>query len=474
MATCCPASKGDRPGTRNPGLPGTRPVLRSVLCRPEALLVATFAALIGAGTALLSLPAAHAEAPVGLLDALFTATSAVCVTGLITVDTATAWSRFGQTVILILIQLGGLGIMTFGIIAAEVLKLRVSFTTLAASRSALFERHLPGDLRRTLHRVLVLVLLIELFGYALIYRGLESGTAPHGGRFEAAFLAVSAFCNAGFSVYSDNVAGFSGSPLIMGTLSALIIAGGLGYAVLLEVIGRAWNRLHGRRMGPVRWSLHSRVVLGGSAVLIVGGAAALFTLGIEEAEGSLPARAGHALFQSVSARTAGFNTVDIGALPVASLLVLLALMFVGGSPGSCAGGVKTTTMAVWLARIRSRLTNRQAVNLGGRQLPSDLVRRATLLLAIASLWNLVGIMVLTITEDVGTTVRFEHVLFEQVSAFGTVGLSAGLTPLLSPVGKVWIIATMFVGRLGPLTVALAVLKSARELYAYPTERVMIG
>ncbi|MEW6200252.1 MAG: potassium transporter TrkG [Planctomycetota bacterium] len=449
-------------------------MLNSSVRRPEPLLAATFAILIAVGTGLLCLPAAQAEDRVGVLDALFTATSAVCVTGLITVDTATAWSRFGQTVILVLIQLGGLGIMTFGVIAAEVLRLRVSFAALAASRGALFEHQLRGDLRSRLHRLLLLVLLVELFGFGLIHRGLESGAAPHGGRFEAAFLTVSAFCNAGFSIYSDNVAGLSSSPLIMGTLMALVIVGGLGYAVLLEVAGRAWNRLRGRGAGPVRWSLQTRVVLTGSALLIVAGAVTLFVFGIDEARGSPAARLGHAVFQSVSARTAGFNTVRIEALPVPSLLILIALMFVGGSPGSCAGGVKITTAAVWLARIGTRLTNREAVNIGGRQLPQDLVRRATLLLALAAVWNLVGIMVLSLSEEAGTRVRFEHVMFEQVSAFGTVGLSAGLTPLLSPVGKIWIMASMFVGRLGPLTVALAMLKPARERFAYPPERIMIG
>ncbi len=449
-------------------------MLNTSVRRPEPLLAATFALLIAIGTGLLCLPVAQADGRVGVLDALFTATSAVCVTGLITVDTATAWSRFGQTVILILIQLGGLGIMTFGVIAAEVLRLRVSFATLAASRGALFEHHFRGDLRSTLHRLLLLVLVVELFGFGLIYRGLEAGAAPHGGRFEAAFLTVSAFCNAGFSIYSDNVAGLTGAPLIMGTLMALVIVGGLGYAVLLEVTGRAWNRLRGRTTGPVRWSLQTRVVLTGSALLIVGGAVTLFAFGIDEARGAPAARLGHAVFQSVSARTAGFNTVRIEALPVPSVLILIALMFVGGSPGSCAGGVKITTTAVWLARIGTRLTNRDAVNIGGRRLPQDLVRRATLLLALAAVWNLVGIMVLSISEEAGTRVRFEHVMFEQVSAFGTVGLSAGLTPLLSPVGKIWIMASMFVGRLGPLTVALAMLKPARERFAYPPERVMIG
>ena len=446
-----------------------------VLYRPEAVLVVTFGALIVVGTILLRLPASHAGQTVGLLDAFFTATSAVCVTGLITVDTATAYTRFGQLVILALIQLGGLGIMTFGALAAQVFSRRISFTSQAALHSALFENQTRGDLRRALYQIVLLTLVFEACGSGLLYVGLRrcGGLSAEAG-FEAVFHAISAFCNAGFSVRSDNVAGLRGSGLIVGTLMVLIVAGGLGYTVWLEVLRRAWGRLRRRRVGTVLWSLHSRIVLGASVVLIVGGALVLYLLGFEEAGGSRGAQVAYALFQSVTARTAGFNTVDIGALPVAALLLIAGLMFIGGSPGSCAGGIKTTTGAVWLARVRARLAGHAEVTLGQRRLPQDVVRRASLVIAVAMLWNLVGVMLLSITEGGPGGVRFEHLLFEQVSAFATVGLSAGTTPQLSDLGKLWIIMTMFVGRLGPLTIALAVLAQPRALYGHPSERVMIG
>lgn len=288
------------------------------------------------------------------------------------------------------------------------------------------------------------------------------------------FHSISAFCNAGFSVYSQNAVAVRDSNLILFTLMALIVLGGLGYTVLIEVVGRAWRRLRRNAEGPVVWSLHSRVVLKVSGLLILGGALILVCTGLGSTEDHLGRRAIHALFQSVSARTAGFNTVDIAALPVPSLLILIALMFVGGSPGSCAGGIKTTTAAVWTARIRARLTGRQEVTLGRRRVAPEMVRRAALVLSVATLWNLAGIFLLTCTEGGRAGVRLEQLIFEQISAFGTVGLSANLTPTLSLGGKLWIILTMFVGRIGPLTLAYAIFPTPRSLYQYPTERIMIG
>lgn len=432
-----------------------------------------FAALIAVGTMLLRLPPAHAGEPVGWLDAFFTATSAVCVTGLITVDTASAYSRFGQTVILALFQLGGLGIMVFGALAAEVLHLRLSFSSQAAWRSAFFGEQARGDLRRAVWRILFITVAFEVAGALLLLVGLRNGPQARGGVFEAVFLSVSAFCNAGFSVFSDSVVGVRDSAVIMATLMSLIVAGGLGYTVLIELSRRIWRRLRRQSGGTVVWSLQSRVVLGVSGLLIAGGAVWLFVGGLTAAERPVGLRAVHALFQSITARTAGFNTVEIGALPLCALLPLILLMFIGGSPGSCAGGIKTTTAAIWSARIWARLVGRDDVALWGRRIPQEVVRRAALVLALAALWNVLGVLVLVITES-ARSVPFEHLIFEQVSAFATVGLSTGITPTLSPLGKLWIIASMFVGRLGPLTIAMGMLARARMPYRYPTERVMVG
>jgi trk system potassium uptake protein TrkH len=454
-------------------------VLKSVLYRPQAILAGTFAGLIVAGTLLLRVPASHNTQTVGLVDALFTATSAVCVTGLITVDTPTAYSRFGQGVILALIQLGGLGIMTFAALAAHVFRLRLSFSSHAAWQSALFEDETRVDLRRALRGIFLMSAAFEGLGAILLYLGLQR-TAVSGGWFEAAFHAISAFCNAGFSLYTDNVAELRDSALVLWTLMGLIVAGGLGYTVLFEIRQRAVRRLRRRYDGPVVVSLHTRVVLKVTAGLVLGGALLLLLTGLTPAENTLGSRITHALFQSVTARTAGFNSLNVGLLPLPSLLILIGLMYVGGSPGSCAGGIKTTTAAVWVARVRAQLAGRQDVTLGGRRLPLDVVRRAALVIAVAALWNLVGIFVLSACEAPHSGARLEQLIFEQISAFGTVGLSANaaspvsLSGLFSPFGKLWIAATMFVGRIGPLTLAMAVMPAPRALYEYPTERVMVG
>jgi trk system potassium uptake protein TrkH len=450
-------------------------LFRRLLYRPESLMVTTFAGLALAGAIVLSLPVCQTGSGIGPLDALFTATSAVCVTGLITHDTATEFSRTGQSVILVLIQLGGLGVMTFGALAFQFLRRRVSFQSHAALQDLVFQGELRGSLRAALWRIVVITFAAETLGTLLLYVGLRSGPVPKGAWYEAVFFAISGFCNAGFSVYSDSAASLRDSALFMWTLMGLIITGGLGYTVLLELLQRGWRRLRRRRESPVSWSLNAKVVIVVSATLIAVGTCGLMLTGLTSSEDTAGSYLLNTLFQSVTARTAGFNTVDIGRLPVPSLLLLMALMFIGGSPASCAGGIKTTSLCVWLARVRARLTGRADVTLAGRRIPQDVVRRAALVIAVAALWNVVGIMILASTEDVGGPTRLEDVVFEQVSAFGTVGLSTGITPDLSVVGRLWIIASMFVGRLGPLTIALAVLRAHRPRpFAYPDERVMIG
>lgn len=449
-------------------------MLRVLYRRPEGLLVSTFAGLIVAGTLVLQLPVAHRAERVGVIDSLFTITSAACVTGLTTVDTATRFTRFGQTVILVVIQLGGLGVMTFGAIAAQFFRYRLSFSSNAALQSTFFEDEARVNLRSAVRGILLMTLVIESIGAVFMLIGLQSGATPRGGVFEAAFLAISAFCNAGFSVYSDNLVGLRDSMVIMWTIMGLIVAGGLGYTVLFEAAGRAWRRLRRARGGPLLWTLNSKIVLRMSGALVFGGAIALLLTGLTPNEETFGSKAVNAMFQSVTARTAGYNTIDIGALPLPSLLVLIGLMFIGGSPGSCAGGIKTTTAAVWLAQVKSRLTGREHVTIAARRISPDVVRRAALVLAVAALWNVAGIMILATTEGGRTGVRLEQMVFEQISAFGTVGLTANFTPTLTPLGKLWIIATMFVGRLGPLTIAFAMLTRPRVPYEYPVERVMIG
>lgn len=448
--------------------------LARIVGRPESLLVITFAGLIVVGTLVLALPVSHARGPIGVLDALFTATSAVCVTGLITKDTALDFTRVGQVAILILIQLGGLGIMTFAAIAFQVLRRRLSMSSLAAVESMFYQDKLHGSLRRSVRQIVVTTIAIEFVGAACIYFGQRVEVGGAVDPFQAVFLSVSAFCNAGFSVHSDSLMKYAPGGVVLWSIMILIILGGLGYAVLEEMGMRLAAMVRRRQQVTVMSSLHTRIVLWSSALLTVAGAVMLFLTGLP-GERSLLARAFDALFQSVTARTAGFNTVDFASVPVLSLMIMIPLMFIGGSPGSCAGGVKTTSVTVWLARVVARMFGQNDVNLLARRIPHDVVRRAALVLAVAAIWNGLGVMVLTATERVTDLIPFEHIIFEQISAFGTVGLSAGITPSLSDGGKIWIIASMFAGRIGPLTIALAVIPAARRArFVYPQERVMVG
>lgn len=444
-----------------------------LVARPEALLSASFIVLILLTTGLLMLPLARAGQPISLLDALFTSTSAACVTGLTVVDTGTAFSRLGQSAILVEIQCGGLGIMAFAALAAQLLGGRLSFRSQAVLADSFYQREAASALRRNLKWIISVTLLFELAGALLLYPGFCAQPGPHPPWFSAMFHAVSAFCNAGFGLWPDSLVPFRANVLMVATVMVLIVAGGLGHAVLLEMFTRVGNRLRGRMNYPVRWSLNSRVVLSYSAVLIVGGAAALLVFGSGGDGAAWWDAPLAALFQSITARTAGFNTVDVGALPTTSLLILIGLMFVGGSPASCAGGIKTTSAAVWLANLRARLTASDDVTLLGRALPIDLVGRATLIIGLALVWNAVGCLLLALTEA-PRQLPLEVLLFEQISAFGTVGLSTGITPGLSVAGKLWIIATMFVGRVGPLAAALMFAAGQGQPVRYPQERLMVG
>lgn len=440
---------------------------------PEALLVGGFGGLIVLGALLLWLPWAH-NGNVGLLDALFTATSAVCVTGLIVVDTGTDYTVFGQIVILFLIQTGGLGVMSFAALAFQMFGRRLSLRAKLALSSSLLQREVANEFRGMFKRILRFVLIAEAVGAALLFVGMLPAKGTAHAAYSAVFHTISAFCNAGFSIYSDSLVGMRENPVVMTTVMSLIILGGIGHPVMVDV----WQRLVPRRKSEEyrlrRLVLNSKVALCTSALLILVGFVLLFAIGLTPSERSWMERASGALFQSVTARTAGFNTVDIGALPMSANFLIVILMFIGGSPGSCAGGIKTTTFALWLAKFRARLLGDKSPRLFDRHIPGEITRRVSMIMGLAVIWNLVGIMMLLETESGIPNVGMHDVVFEQISAFGTVGLSTGLTPKLSVFGRFWIIATMFVGRLGPLTLALWIFARREPGIRYPEGRIMIG
>jgi len=448
----------------------------AVLRAPQALPVAGFLAVILVGSALLWAPWSHQADAVGYLDALFTSTSAVCVTGLVTVNTATDYTVAGQVVILLLIQVGGLGVMTYAAMAFTLLGRRMSLRAQAALRDSLFQHDAARDFKRRVRQIVGMTFALEAVGALVLFFALLPGSPNGSAAWSAIFHSISSFCNAGFSIFTNNLVDVRTNHLFLAVAAILMLLGGLGFIVLHELFGKT-GRLLRRRMQPEprRFTLHTSIVLKTSLVLAIGGAAAMLLFGMTSGENTWSQRIAGALFQSISARTCGFNTIDVGALPLASLLVLVALMFVGGSPASCAGGVKTTSLVVMLARLRSYPTGHEDARLMGHSLNRDLVRSAELLFALAVIWNLLGLFVLSHSELGRPGVELQHLLFEQISAFGTVGLStASTTAELSAAGKIWIIVTMYVGRLGPLTlVSLAVYRKPTRV-GFPEGKVMIG
>jgi len=447
----------------------TLEVLRDFFDHPSRLIVASFATAILVGTVLLTFPAASAgEEAVAPLDALFTATSATCVTGLIVLDTPHDFSIFGQAVILVLIQVGGLGIMTLSTFAALILGGSLGLRGERALTEMLDLQTAPTAYRLT--RFIVLsTLAIEGVGAAgLAISFSEVGLAPGEAIWRGVFHSVSAFCNAGFALQSDSLVLFQDSPLPVLLHAVLITLGGLGFVVLANV----GNRMMGRGRRPM--GVQVRTVLATSGVLVVAGT--LVYLGCEwnHTLGGLPPtdKVVNALFQSVTLRTAGFNTVDFTDLGAATALFMILFMFVGASPGSTGGGIKTTTVTVLLAAIRSTTRRGAPVRLFRREVPREIVYRSLAILVISAGVVFVGFFLLLLFEDQ----PFLDLFFETVSAFGTVGLSLGATASLGPTGKLIIIGVMFVGRTGPLTLALLLGTGAeqRVLCRYPETRLMVG
>lgn len=443
---------------------------------PYTLPILSFALVIAVGAGVLLHPASLAQGPSTWVDALFTATSATCVTGLGVVDTGTFYSRFGQDVILGLIQLGGLGVMTYTSLVLYLWRRKVSVTDRVAVGQSLL--HDPSfGLGRFLVRAVAAVLAIELAGAAGLY--LATGGAI--GTYSALFHSISAFCNAGFSLYADSFVGWQGNWGVNFIIMALIVLGGLGFSVLLEVFELGMGR---RRTlsGQPRFTWHTHIVLKTSLLLILGGALFIFTAEyiMQPHVAPVPVEVLTSLFQSVTCRTAGFNTVDIGKMTNVSLLVMMFLMFVGGSPGSCAGGIKTTTFRALAAFVMSQLRGRRQAVAGRFALDNETLNKSLTLTMFALFIVAAATMLLSMTEvgltdHAGSRGTFIELLFEVISAFGTVGLSTGVTPSLSVAGKLIITLVMFIGRLGPI-IFLQVLQDVqrRENFLWPENSLMVG
>ncbi|MEZ5381673.1 MAG: potassium transporter TrkG [Microthrixaceae bacterium] len=451
---------------------------------PSQVVVVGFAVIILAGAALLHLPIATTGVDHSFGERLFTATSAGTVTGLQVVDTATTWTHFGQVVILALAQVGGFGLMAFSSVVAVALAGRLGLRHRLATQA---EVGLPGatDFRAIILGVfrwsvgIEAAVAVALFGGFVVIHGEGVGRAAWLGVFHA----VTSFNNAGLSLFSDNLAGFADDPWTTGVISLSIILGGIGFPVLMEVSRSLRDRAGAgttartrrRRPSPRRWTLHTKITLAATTALLAGGATAMLVL-----EWSNPATLGPmgigdkltaGVFAGITPRTAGFNTIDYGSMRESSLLVTIVLMFIGGGSGSTASGIKVTTFAVLGWVIWAELRGDREVNAFRRRIPIAAQRQA---LTVA----LIGVAL--VAAGTMAMVTFDHIslgdgLFEATSAFGTVGLSTGLTPRLSTASRAVLMLMMFIGRVGPVTLGAAlVLRERKRRYRYPEERPLIG
>lgn len=435
---------------------------------PARVVALGFATAVVIGTVLLMAPAAtQSGVGAGVMSALFTATSAVCLTGLIVVDTPTYWSGYGQGLILALIQIGGLGIMTMaslvGLLLADRIGLRARLNAAAEARTSGL-----GDVRAVVVGVVRTSLLIEAVVAVCLAARFAIGydEPPVRALWLGVFHAISAFNNAGFALFSDNIMGFARDPWICVPLMAAVILGGIGFPVLFEV-GR---HLRGRRR---RWSLHTRLTVASTAVLLLIGPLLVLLLEWQHTLRGLGlgAKLLVAGFQGIMPRTAGFNSVDYARMDDATLLVTDVLMFIGGGSGGTAGGIKVTTFAVLLFVIAAEVRGDKSVTVFDRRIEPRLQRQALSVALIA----VALVMASTLVLLAGTAFDLNVLLFEVTSAFATVGLSTGITAHLPAWGQLILVALMYLGRIGPITLVSAMAARDRgRRYELPTERPFIG
>lgn len=444
--------------------------LRSMSC--TRLIAGGYMFIIAVGTLLLSTPLASATGEAnGFLNALFTATSATCVTGLVTVDTATAWSVFGQSVILCLIQLGGLGFMSFFALFSIISGKRMSLRARGLLRDSVNAAKL-GGVGRLFRILLVGSLLTEAVGALLLSLAFVPQFGAKGIRY-AVFHSVSAFCNAGFDIFGKefgeyaSVTGYYDNPLVLLTLSALVVIGGIGFFVWQDVFKNG-NRFK-------KYSLHTKLALSFTAFLLVGGSLLFF---FSEKNASMQdmhigQRMLNAVFCSVTPRTAGMNSVDLTAMSPAGVFVTDLLMFIGGSPGSTAGGIKTVTVAVLLISARANLTNSGSRNVFGRSLPSDAVKKAVSVVVINLLLVCTAIIAIGLLQP---SLPMSEVVFTVISAIATVGLSLfTVGEALLPASQLIIVFLMFCGRVGSMSfILLFTEKKMPSAVVLPEEEVLVG
>ena len=433
------------------------------------ILALGFAVIILLGGVILSLPVSSRSGRyTSLVDSIFTATSAVCVTGLVTLDTGTYWNTFGQCVIMILIEIGGLGFMSITTFIAMLLGKKITLRDRLIMQEAMNTFDLQG-LVKMLRYVLGLTFIVQMSGAVLLSIAFIPRFGLATGIFYSIFHSISAFCNAGFDLFGNfsSLTGFSGNYFIMIVISILIVVGGLGFAVLLEILNyRKINKL----------SVHSKIVLCVTGWLIFGGALAIFLVEYRNSAtlGSLNfgEKILNSLFSSITPRTAGFNSISTDDMTMSGKLITIILMFIGGSPGSTAGGLKTATLGVLVLTVVSVLRGRSDTEAFGRRFSKETVYKAFTVFSLGMAIVLIVTMILCIAEP---DQQFINLLYEASSAFGTAGLTTGVTQEIGTLSKFVLMFTMYCGRVGPITVFLAIIKSNKKSgIKYPEGKILIG
>ncbi|MDC0718790.1 potassium transporter TrkG [Nannocystis bainbridge] len=440
-------------------------LVQSFLHRPALLLLSTFGTMAVTGALVLSFPASARGAPLSFIDALFTATSAACITGLMVLDTATTFSAFGQAVILILIQLGGLGIMVLSTFATILLGGRLALRSEQALEEIL-DIQSPGAAYELASFIVVATLALEGLGAAILaLRFSQAGMGVLDAIWYGVFHSVGAFCHAGFALWPDSLISLQEDPVVLTVIMALVVVGSVGFSVLAAL----WLRARGVHR---RFSLQTRVVLWMTLALIVVGTL-LFAL--LEWDATLAGMSTfdkwmNALFQSITLRSGGFNSVDFTGVEQATIAVMIVWMFIGAAPGGTGGGIKVTTLAVLAAAFPALLYNQPRAVLMRRAIPNEIVYRAATIVTVAGLITAIAVIIMLATHKL----PFAHVVFEVVSAVGTVGLSLGITENLHAIGKWVLIVLMFIGRVGPTSLALALGAQKTGRVTFPEGRLMVG
>ncbi|GAB6106232.1 TrkH family potassium uptake protein [Fusibacter bizertensis] len=440
--------------------------------KPAQIMVLSFGGVIIIGTLLLMLPISSQSGQVtSFINALFTATSAVCVTGLVVVDTGTYWSVFGKTIILMLIQIGGLGFMTMTTSIAIVLGKKIGLRNRMIMQEALNQFSISGVVRLTKY-VIMATFSVEFVGALLLSTRFVPLYGIKNGLYYSIFHSVSAFCNAGFDIIGNyqSLMPFVRDPIVNIVVMLLIVLGGIGFAVIADLSTfKTYRKL----------SLHTKLVLLMTFTLILFGFVFIFALEFNNPNSignySIGEKIMASLFHSITPRTAGFNTLDLNGMTVPSRFITMILMFIGGSPGSTAGGIKTTTFGMLILYVISIFRGSDDINFSNRRISKESVHKALAVVFISSFLVVIMTFMMTVFEG---NFSLEQIVFETMSAFGTVGLSLGITPYLSVMGKIILTIMMFLGRIGPLTIVIAISKKAsqnkKDLLRYPEGKIIVG